>query len=103
MSMTSENQRRSRSYTAPTVPSACLQLVGFDGTPTYTMNESRGAFVPASRLEMKLPAVTAVGSLSNQPVRVPVVVPKLFDIFVRNLNATVRLVPSFTRTSRYSS
>ena len=59
------------------------QAASLTGAPTYTMNESCGAFVPAALLEMKLPAVTASGSPWNQPVRVDGVVLMLVDMRVR--------------------
>ena len=81
--ITSENQRRCLSYTGRVTPSEYTQAPSLTGAPTYTMNESCGAFAPAAELEMKLPAVTASGSPWNQPLRVVAVVPMLVDMRVR--------------------
>jgi hypothetical protein len=58
------------SYTGRVTPSEYTQAASSTGAPTYTMNESCGAFAPAAELEMKFPDVTASGSPWNQPVRV---------------------------------
>src|SRR5512143_2630489 len=94
---TSENQRRFWSYTVvisdpPTNSGAeNVTLFSSTGAPTYTMNESHGAFAPATEAQMKLPSLAGVaveptptcalltGSLSNQPICTPVVVFLLVD------------------------
>src|SRR5262245_55307137 len=67
---TSENHRLCLSYTGRVTPSEYTQASSSTGAPTYTMNESCGAFAPAAELEMKLPATTANGSPWNHPARV---------------------------------
>src|SRR5512134_3906412 len=100
--MTSENQRRCLSYTGRVTPSEYTHAASFTGRPTYTMNESCGAFASADELEMKFPAVTASGSPWNQPVRVAAAVPMLVDIRVRYANDTVSDCDVVIGMSRYS-
>src|SRR5262245_24426931 len=115
---TSENQRRCLSYTVvisfPFTNSGAENVTSssFTGAPTYTMNESHGALLPARLELMKLPSLVGVapaptpicalliGSLSNQPARTPSIVFLSVDMLVLKLNEIVRPSPSASATSR---